>query len=123
MLKTRLDSRYTPHVNKGELILIIQQISAVLAAMVMSLVAQTAFGAGGDNNYFSKSRKPVGFNEAVALIVAEKYQEAIIPLQFAEKAAKMMLISKIYWGLSIAKWVNLMRLVAIIDRRWKSIQT
>ena len=68
--------------------MIIKQICAVLTAMVISLVAQTAFGAGGDNNYSSASRKPPGFNEAVALIAAEKYQEAIIPLQSAEKAAQ-----------------------------------
>ena len=68
--------------------MIVQQISAVLTAMLISLVAQTAFGAGGENNYSSASRKPAGFNEAVALIAAEKYEEAIIPLQSAEKAAQ-----------------------------------
>ena len=65
-----------------------QQISAVLTAMLISLVAQTAFGAGGDNTYSSVSQKPAGFNEAVALIAAEKYREAIIPLQSAENAAQ-----------------------------------
>ena len=68
--------------------MIIQEISAVLTAMLITLVAQTAFGAGGENNYSSLSRKPAGFNEAVALIAAEKYQKAIIPLQSAEKAAQ-----------------------------------
>ena len=56
--------------------------------MLISLVAQTAFSAGGENNDSSEARKPAGFNEAVALIVAEKYQEAIIPPQSAEKAAQ-----------------------------------
>ena len=32
-------------------------------------------------------KKPTGYNEAVALIAAEKYQEAIPPLQSAEKLA------------------------------------
>ena len=68
--------------------MIIQEISAVLTAMLITLVAQTAFGAGGENNYSSLSRKPAGFNEAVALIAAEKYQEAILPLQSASKTAQ-----------------------------------
>ena len=34
------------------------------------------------------TKKPAGYNEAVALIAAEKYQEAILPLQSAEKLAK-----------------------------------
>ena len=65
--------------------MIVQQISAVLTAMLISLVAQTAFGAGGENNYSSASQEPAGFNAAVALIAAEKYEESIILLQSAEK--------------------------------------
>ena len=60
---------------------------ALLAALLISLSAQTAFGAGGDNNYASASQKPVGYKKALALIAAEKFQEAIAPLHSAEKSA------------------------------------
>ena len=59
-----------------------------LAVVIISLSAQTAFGAGGDSGYAASTKKPAGYNEAVALIAAEKYQEAIPPLQSAEKLAK-----------------------------------
>ena len=65
-----------------------KHMPALLAALLISLSAQTAFGAGGDNNYSSASQKPVGYNNAVALIAAEKYQEAIPPLHSAEKSAR-----------------------------------
>lgn len=68
--------------------MILQQMSAVLAATLISLVSQTAIGAGGDSDYSSASQKPTGYEEAVALIAAEKYPEAIIMLQSAEKAAQ-----------------------------------
>ena len=58
------------------------------AVVVISLGAQTAFSAGGDSGYAASTKKPAGYNEAVALIAAEKYQEAILPLQSAEKLAK-----------------------------------
>ena len=58
------------------------------AVVVVSLGAQTAFSAGGDSGYAASTKKPAGYNEAVALIAAEKYQEAILPLQSAEKLAK-----------------------------------
>ena len=65
----------------------IQQMPAILTAILISLGTQTAVGAGGDNSYPSSPQKPVGYSEAVALIAAEKYQEAILPLQSAEKSA------------------------------------
>jgi len=68
--------------------MITQHIPAILTVILISIGAQTALGAGGDNNYASAAQKPPGFNEAVALIAAEKYQEAIPPLQSAEKLAK-----------------------------------
>ena len=64
-----------------------RHIPAILTVILISIGAQTALGAGGDNNYASAAQKPPGFNEAVALIAAEKYQEAIPPLQSAEKLA------------------------------------
>ena len=64
----------------------IQQMPAILIAVLISLVAQTALGAGGDNNYSSAPQKPAGYNEAIALIAAERYQEAILPLKSAEKS-------------------------------------
>ncbi|MEC8109090.1 MAG: tetratricopeptide repeat protein [Pseudomonadota bacterium] len=65
-----------------------QHMPAILTVILISIGAQTALGAGGDNNYASVAQKPTGYNEAVALIVAEKYQEAILPLQSAEKMAQ-----------------------------------
>ena len=64
-----------------------RHIPAILTVIFISIGAQTALGAGGDNNYASAAQKPPGYNEAVALIAAEKYQEAIPPLQSAEKLA------------------------------------
>ena len=58
-----------------------------LVVVIISLGAQTAFGAGGDGGYAASTKKPDGYNEAVALIAAEKYQEAILLLQSAEKLA------------------------------------
>ena len=68
--------------------MVAKHMPAILAALLISLGTQTAFGAGGDNNYSSASQKPVGYKKAVALIVAEKYQEAIPPLHAAEKSAR-----------------------------------
>ena len=65
-----------------------RHIPAILIAIPMVLITQTLHGAGGDNNYSSSSQKPAGYNEAVTLITAEKYQDAIAPLQSAEKSAK-----------------------------------
>ena len=67
--------------------MITQHMPKFLVIVIISLGAQTAFGAGGDGGYAASSKKPAGYNEAVALIVAEKYQEAIPPLQSAEKLA------------------------------------
>ena len=68
--------------------MITHHMPAILTVISISIGAQTALGAGGDNNYASVSQKPTGYNEALALIVAEKYQEAILPLQSAEKMAQ-----------------------------------
>lgn len=68
--------------------MITQHMPAMLTAILISLGAQTALSAGGDSNYSSARQKPAGYNDAVALIVAEKYQEAILPLQSAEKSAQ-----------------------------------
>ena len=62
-------------------------MAAILAALLISLATQTAFGAGGDDNYSSASQKPVGYKKALALIAAEKYEDAIPPLHSAEKLA------------------------------------
>ena len=68
--------------------MIVKYVPAIQAALLISLATQTAFGAGGDNNYPSSSQKPVGYKKAVTLIAAEKYQEAIPPLHSAEKSAR-----------------------------------
>ena len=68
--------------------MITKQMSAILIAIPMLLSVQTVHGAGGDDNYSSSVQKPDGYNEAVSLIAAEKYQDAIAPLQSAEKSAK-----------------------------------
>ena len=68
--------------------MISQRMPAILTVIIISIGAQTALGAGGDNNYASAAQKPTGYNKAVALIAAEKYQEAILPLQSAEKMAQ-----------------------------------
>jgi Flp pilus assembly protein TadD len=68
--------------------MITQHMPAMLTVILISLGAQTALGAGGDSNYSSAPQKPAGYNDAVALIAAEKYQEAILPLQSAEKSAQ-----------------------------------
>ena len=59
----------------------------LLVVVIISFGAQTAFGAGGDGSYAASTKRPTGYNEAVALIAEEKYQEAIPPLQSAEKLA------------------------------------
>ena len=68
--------------------MVTQLVPAVLTVILISLSAQTALGAGGDNNYSSVAQKPTGYKEAVALIAEEKYQEAILPLLSAAKAAQ-----------------------------------
>ena len=68
--------------------MIIYHMPVIITAIFISLGAQTALGAGGSNNYSSAPQKPTGYNEAVALIATEKYQEAILPLQSAEKSAQ-----------------------------------
>ena len=68
--------------------MITRHLLIIPVVVVISLSAQTAFGAGGDSGYSASTKKPAGYSEAVALIAAEKYQEAILPLQLAEKLAK-----------------------------------
>ena len=68
--------------------MITKHMSAILFAIPILLSTQTVHGAGGDDNYSSSAQKPDGYNEAVSLIAAEKYQDAIAPLQSAEKLAK-----------------------------------
>ncbi len=68
--------------------MVAKHISAILAALLISLAPQTAFGAGSDKDYSSASQKPVGFKKAVALIAAGKYHEAIPPLHSAENSAR-----------------------------------
>lgn len=63
-------------------------MSATLIAIPIVLNTQTVHGAGDDDNYSSSVQKPDGYIEAVSLIAAEKYQDAIAPLQSAEKSAK-----------------------------------
>ena len=60
----------------------------VTTAVLILLSAQSVFGVGGGDDYSSAVQKPAGYNEAVALIATEKYQEAILPLQSAEKMAQ-----------------------------------
>ncbi len=68
--------------------MVIHHMPVILTAIFMSLGLQTALGAGGGNNYSSTLQKPTGYNEAVELIATEKYQEAILRLQSAEKSAQ-----------------------------------
>ena len=68
--------------------MVAKHMPAILAALLISLVTQTAFGAGGETNYSSAPQKPVDYKKAVALIAAEKYQEAIPSLHSAEKLAR-----------------------------------
>jgi len=70
------------------LIMIKQYTPTVITAVLILLTAQSVFGVGGGDDYSSAVQKPAGYNEAVALIAAEKYQEAILPLQSAEKSAQ-----------------------------------
>ena len=66
----------------------IRPMSVIFAAILISLGAKTAVGAGGESNYSSELQKPSGYNEAVVLIQAEKYLEAILPLHSAEKVSQ-----------------------------------
>ena len=68
-------------------VMITRHMPTLLVVGIISLGAQTAFGAGGDGGYATSTKKPAGYNEAVALIAAEKYQEAIPSLQSAVKLA------------------------------------
>lgn len=68
--------------------MITKHMSAIVAAILILSCAQNVHSAGGDDNYSSFVKKPAGYNEAVTLIAAEKYQDAIAPLQSAEKLAK-----------------------------------
>ena len=65
-----------------------KHMSVTFAALLTLLGAKTAIGAGGDSNYSSELQKPSGYNEAVVLIEAKKYKEAILPLHSAEKASQ-----------------------------------
>jgi len=47
--------------------MITQHIPAILTVILISIGAQTALGAGGDNNYASAAQKPPGYNEAAAI--------------------------------------------------------
>ena len=67
--------------------MVTRHIPVFLAVVAISLGAQIAYGAGGDGGYATSTKKPSGYNEAIALIAEEKYQEAITPLQSAEKLA------------------------------------
>ena len=53
----------------------IRPMSVIFAAILISLGAKMAIGAGGESNYSSELQKPSGYNEAVVLIEAEKYLE------------------------------------------------
>ena len=66
----------------------LQHMPAVLTAILISICSQTALGVGGDSDYSSSAQKPAGYNEAIALIAAEKYKEAILHLQSAEESAQ-----------------------------------
>ena len=68
--------------------MITQHMRSILIVILIAIGAQTALGAGGENNYSSAMQKPTGYNEAVALIAAEKYEEAILLLQSADKVAQ-----------------------------------
>ena len=65
-----------------------QYTPTVITAVLILLSAQSVFGVGGGDDYSSAVQKPAGYNEAVAFIATEKYQEAILPLQSAEKMAQ-----------------------------------
>ena len=67
--------------------MITQNMPKFLVVVIILLGAQTAFGAGGEGGYATSTKKPAGYNEAVALIAAEKYQEAILSLKSAVKLA------------------------------------
>ena len=67
--------------------MITRHMTIFLTFVAVSFGAQTAFGAGGDSGYTASTKKPAGYNEAVSLIAAGKYREAIPPLQLAEKMA------------------------------------
>ena len=66
----------------------IRHMSLLFAAILISLVAKTAIGAGGESNYSSELQKPSGYDEAVVLIEAGKYLEAISPLHSAERVSQ-----------------------------------
>ena len=77
-------------------------MSAILIAVPILLNMQTVHGASGHDNYSSSAPKPAGYIEAVTLIAAEKYQDAIASLQSAEKLTKndadvQNLLWFIYW--------------------------
>ena len=63
-------------------------MNVIFAAILVSLTSKTAIGAGTDSNYSSELQKPSGHNEAVVLIEAEKYLEAIPSLHSAERASQ-----------------------------------
>ena len=67
--------------------MITRHMPVFIVVFIISFGAPTAFGAGGDDGYAASTKKPAGYSEAVALIAAEKYQEAIPLLQSAEKSA------------------------------------
>ena len=60
----------------------------IFIAVPILLNMQTVHGASGHDNYSSSAQKPAGYIEAVTLIAAEKYQDAIASLQSAEKLTK-----------------------------------
>ena len=96
-----------------------KHMSVTFAALLTLRGAKTAIGAGGDSNYSSELQKPSGYDEAVVLIEAKKYNEAILPLHSAEKAFQNDADIKNLLGLSTAKSASLMWPAAITKVLWK----
>ena len=82
--------------------MIIQEISAVLTAMLISLVAQTAFGAGGETTTLQNLENQLALTKLLLSSRQKNIKKRSYRSNLLKKRLKMMLISKIYWGLSIA---------------------
>ena len=67
--------------------MIARKFFSIGAIMIMSLLGAHAFAAGGDD-YAPTQAKSAAYNNALALIKDENYDQAIVKLKQAEAAAK-----------------------------------
>ena len=105
------------------MMMMVWKFFSIGAIMMMSLLGAQAFAAGGGGDYTPTAAKPAAYNKALALIKDKNYEKAIVILNKLKLRPKKTLISKIYWGLSIASRASWTRPRNIINLPWRSTQS